>query len=142
MKVYIASKLENYRQVQAVRNALRNAGHVITYDWTEHGPAILRGIEFLKEVAENERDGVVSADAVVVLLPGGRGTHAELGMACALNIPVMLIADHPNTYFSCDENTCAFYWNSNVQHYVCYAEDLPDFVAGEIDRLLAGEATP
>lgn len=132
MKIYIASKLENYRQVQAVRDALVSAGHSITYDWTQHGSVQGQGIERLREVAENERRGVVSADAVVVLLPGGRGTHAELGMACALNIPVMLMADNPNSFFQPDEYTCAFYWNRNVQHYTCPDEGLPVFVTARI----------
>lgn len=133
MKIYIASKLENYRKVQAVRDALVSAGHSITYDWTLHGSVQGQGIERLKEVAENERRGVVSADAVVVLLPGGRGTHAELGMACALNIPVMLLADRADAYFRPDEYTCAFYWNRNVQHYACPNEQLPGFVAANIE---------
>ncbi len=136
MKIYIASKLENYRQVQAVRDALISAGHSITYDWTLHGSVQGQGVERLKEVAENERRGVVSADAVVVLLPGGRGTHVELGMACALNIPVMLIVDHSMPYFRPDENTCAFYWNRNVCRCACHADDLPRFVAENIEGVM------
>ena len=136
MLIYIASRLENYRQVQAVRDALIQDGHVITYDWTQHNSVAQQGIERLKEVAENERRGVVSADAVVVLLPGGRGTHAELGIACALNIPVMLITDNHRAYFLPDENTCAFYWCRNVQHYVCPLEAMPDFIVANIEGMI------
>ena len=140
-KVYIASKIENFRQVQAVRDALLMAGHIITYDWTRHG-SVVGNLEYLKEVAENEREGVVSADVVIVLLPGGRGTHAELGMANALKIPVMLIADD-DTYFRSDDNTCAFYWNNNVYRHVCHRLDsLSGYIVENIESVAAHEPTP
>jgi nucleoside 2-deoxyribosyltransferase len=138
MKFYIASKLENYRNVQAVRDALIKAGHRITYDWTLHGSVAGQGAKRLREVAGSEMDGVLSADIVIVLLPGGRGTHAELGMAIAWDIPVMLIADKSNTYFNLDKNTCAFYWNKNVQQCICLdAEALPGFVVDNIKHVAA-----
>ena len=37
MKFYIASKLENYKQVQYLAGKLKDAGWVHTYDWTLHG---------------------------------------------------------------------------------------------------------
>lgn len=115
MKIYIASKLENHLLVQRVRNALQAEGHTITYDWTLHCSVKGQGETRLQEVASAELDGVRSADLVVVILPGGRGTHAELGAANALNKPVLLFSPDPWPFRS-NEATCAFYWNKNVQH--------------------------
>ncbi len=113
MKIYIASGLENFKQVQALRDALLADGHEISYDWSVHGSAQGQGDERLREVAQNELDGVYNADVVVVLLPGGRGTHAELGAANVLGKPVLIFSDNPKDFLS-TEATCAFYWNANV----------------------------
>ena len=122
MRIYIASALENIEQVQAVRDALIAEGHTITYDWTTHG-AVRDDLARLAEVAGSEVQGVREADLVVVLLPGGRGTHAELGMACALGIPVLLVSSDGAT-FEPGEGTCAFYWARNV----CRAEVSPSWI--------------
>lgn len=114
MKIYIASRLENHPQVKAVRDALVADGHSITYDWTRHGSVQGEGEDRLREVAAAERAGVMTADIVIVLLPGGRGTHAELGIANALGIPVILVSK-TRDMFQADSATCAFYWNDNVR---------------------------
>ncbi|MHB1681500.1 MAG: group-specific protein [Bacilli bacterium] len=90
MKLYLASGLENRSHVQEWRDALTAVGHVITYDWTAHGrvqgPA-------LTDIAWKEiHVGVQEADAVIVLLPGGMGTHTELGAALAWGKVVIVCA--------------------------------------------------
>ncbi len=123
MKIYIASGLQNYKQVQALRDALLADGHEITYDWTLHGSAHGQGEQRLREVAAKEMVGVMTADLVIVLLPGGRGTHAELGAANALYKPVILFSRDEKD-FDADEMTCAFYWNLNVDHFFAKEEPL------------------
>lgn len=115
MKIYIASRLENYLQVQALRDALRADGHTITYDWTLHGSVQGQGEARLREVASNEINGVRDADLVVVLLPGGRGTHAELGAANVLGKPVIIFSTSDESFDAYEASTCAFYWNENVR---------------------------
>ena len=88
MKFYIAGKLENADNVRRVRDALVAAGHVITYDWTVHGnvriaddeAVTLADVERIYDVAQAEIDGVLDAEVVVAMLPGGRGTHVEIGI--------------------------------------------------------------
>ncbi len=131
MKMYIASGLENFKQVQALRDALLADGHEISYDWTVHGSAQGQGDERLREVAQHELDGVRNADVVIVLLPGGRGTHAELGAANVLGKPVLIFSDNPKDFLS-TEATCAFYWNANVYqmhgvHGVLPQDLVPEF---------------
>ena len=121
MKIYIASKLENYEQVRYVRDFLARFGHTLTYDWTLHGSIKETTEQDLTDCANAELQGVRDADIVLVLLPGGRGTHAELGMAIALNKPVY-IWSATHELFTLTDKTCAFYWNNNVLRHVCPIE--------------------
>lgn len=112
MKFYIASRLENWEKVKYVANALKDAGHKQTYDWTTHGSVQGESEERLTEVAENEKEGVATADIVVVVLPGGRGTHVELGIAIGMNKPVLICAESEE-FLLLDDRTCSFYWLPN-----------------------------
>lgn len=114
MKYYIATKLENHRTHNRVRDHLTALGHEITYDWTPHGPVFRSGLDRVREVAELETRGVLDADFVVVLWPSGRGTHVELGMAIAANKPVIFISD-VEAHHEATTETCAFYHHPLVR---------------------------
>lgn len=129
MKFYIASKLENYAQVQALSEKLKAAGWVHTYDWTKHGSAKSTNAETLKSVGQKELEGVSNADVVIVLTPQGRGTHAEFGMAVALNKTVFL-CHSDNTYFKCDDNTSSFYYLPQVIRLIGSTEEIAKTVLG------------
>lgn len=117
MKFYIASKLENAENVKKLAEVLKARGWTHTYDWTVHGSVQKEGEQRLKEVARNELNGVIDADIVIVLLPGGRGTHAELGAASALHKPVFIYACNESVFLQ-NGNECSFYWNDNVKRVV------------------------
>jgi len=125
-KFYIATYLERHADHNLVRDALVAAGHEITYDWTSHGSIKEEGEERLIEVAEAELHGVTEADFVVVLLPGGRGTHAEIGAATGLSIPTYIHSTKPELFTTTDA-TCAFYWPRCVKRSL--NPSLEDFAA-------------
>jgi diacylglycerol kinase family enzyme len=77
MKFYIASGLQNKEVVRDVANQLKEKGHIHTYDWTKNEH--ISTIEELREIGQKEKEAVLEADTVIVLLPGGKGTHIELG---------------------------------------------------------------
>ena len=104
LHIYVATGLEHAHRARLVGCALRAAGHHITYDWTTHGSVQGEGSERLAEVAQAERDGVAVADLVIAILPGGRGTHVEIGMALGYGIPVALLIQN-----GCYDAECAFY---------------------------------
>lgn len=104
LHVYVATGLEHAHRARLVGYALRAAGHKITYDWTTHGSVQGEGFQRLAEVAQAERDGVAVADLVIAILPGGRGTHVEIGMALGYGIPVALLIED-----GCYDAECAFY---------------------------------
>jgi len=106
VKVYIASGLENAPAVKALMADVLAAGHTITYNWTEHGSVQDQGPTRMTAVAMSEIDGVRAADVVVVLLPGGKGTHVEMGIALALEKRIIVVGDRRNPT---DGRECAFY---------------------------------
>jgi nucleoside 2-deoxyribosyltransferase len=108
LRYYIATKLENHAQHNKVRDVLNAMGHQITYDWTSHGPVWTSGIGRIREVSILETNGVLDADVVVILWPGGRGTHVELGMAIAARKPVIFMSTNLEHHIASPE-TCAFY---------------------------------
>ena len=86
MRLYVAAKWEDRPNARRWMDMLERAGHTITYDWT-HAEQMSR------EQAEKDRDGVLSADAVVVVAERDLrycGTVCEMGMALAKGIPVYL----------------------------------------------------
>lgn len=111
-RYYIASSLDNIEDVKLLHDLLQNTfGWTCTYDWTMHGSAP----DKVEEVAIKEREGVESADFLIVLLPGGKGTHWEMGRADRKQA-VYLISDTPEVTFRKVKGTCAFYWLPEVYH--------------------------
>lgn len=118
------------------RDALKILGHEISYDWTLHGSVKSVSIERLREVSVNELKGLSEADFVVVLLPGGNGTHLELGFAIASGKRVFLHSEDP-ALFELGPQTNAFYHHPDVIRLSCPLAD----VATLIHSLLALPAT-
>jgi nucleoside 2-deoxyribosyltransferase len=112
-RVYIATGLERAADHALVKNALARRNIGLTYDWTVHGSVAAQGVERLREVALLEMGGVLEADLVIVLLPGGKGTHAELGMALASGKKVLIHAQDP-WVLDATPATCAFYHHPSV----------------------------
>lgn len=123
MKIYIATSLEKAKDHNQIRDALLKQDISLTYDWTSHGSVKNTTLERLNEVATNELSGIAEADALVVLLPGGHGTHTELGFALGAGIPVILHATDER-YFVPGPETCAFYHHDQVEHVVCGYNDV------------------
>lgn len=125
MRIYVAGKLENAARIQEVQRALEKQGHVISYDWTTHGSIGHEGMERVAQVAENERRGVMTADLVIVILPGGRGTHAELGMAIGYGVAAVVWSEDPAMFQCTEEGTpCAFYFARKVNRINCSFQEL------------------
>lgn len=108
MKFYLASGLDNVESARFFRDGLVRDGHEQTYDWTQHGAVAAHGIERIREVAAAEMHGVECADFVVVVLPGWRGTHFEMGAAHALGKPIFVYAPR-FSLVDAHPDTCAFY---------------------------------
>lgn len=100
MKVYVASKAENYPEVRLVMRALEDAGHTITHDWTvqvETAGPMPQNIVYRRECAHQDEQGVRECDVFVLIMHKGvTGALIEFGMALALDKRVFIIADLEN----------------------------------------------
>ena len=112
-QAYIASGLANASKARDVRRVLENCGWGLTYDWTQHGLIEAKYIRPLFAVAET--NGVRRADVLITVLPGGRGTHTELGIALGLSKPVILYAPDPGLLEG-NHGACLFYFHPLVYH--------------------------
>lgn len=131
MKFYIGSGLCNAELVNDYSRALEENGWEHTYNWTKHINGTIT-TEALTSYAEAERQGIAEADVVIILLPAGRGSHIELGMAIALQKMIFLCS--------------ALQEEFNLEHTVSFYE-LPGIVklagtvgenVGRITQLCAG----
>ncbi len=123
MKFYIATSLARAKDHNIVRDALVEQGHTLTYDWTTHGSVKCTTTENLKRVSQNELNGIKGADILIVLIPGGHGTHVELGAALASNKKIILLSQDKKYFLPC-EDTCAFYHDPNCKHIVSSLSNL------------------
>lgn len=106
MKFYLSSGFENRKHVAKIAGLLEANQHEITFAWWEVEQwrdvrhAIITGMKEIKAVRD--------ADAVLTFLPGGKGTHVELGVALAHKKPVVIFsADRAQLEFA--EQSCPFY---------------------------------
>lgn len=113
IRYYIATALERAEDHRRLSDALNARGWTCTYDWTAHGSVQGQGAARMAEVAEAEMRGVIGADVVIVLLPGGRGTHAEMGIAIGAGIPVVLVGD-ASARLGADGREFSFYYAPGV----------------------------
>lgn len=131
LRFYIASTLANAVEVRALAHKLIEEGHIWTYDWTGHGAVFKdtntreENVEIMRETGRKEIEGVTSADVVIVLLPGGKGTHVELGVALGRFIPVIMTTlDGAHPYYTdgkvlhkeAKNYPCAFWFHKDVIH--------------------------
>jgi hypothetical protein len=151
---YIATSLANWERHNQIRDALVAHGHIITHDWTAHSPWVkerstgvsgagaVANVDLIRQAGELDLKGVRDADILVVLLPGGAGTHAELGAGLVMGKRVLLVGTSDQIWGSgTDDYTCAFYHTSGVEHVV--TDDMSaDFLLSVIrGRFLEDEET-
>lgn len=120
MKFYVGSGMKNCELVNYYAKLLKESGWEQTYDWVKNVSDDVSKDDMIK-YASLESQGIVDADVVIVLLPGGRGAHIELGMAMALNKKIFLCSTTEEEFSI--ENTVAFYELPKIIQLVGNAED-------------------
>lgn len=120
MKFYLASSFQNKQAVNYVSEKLIEAGYVHTYDWTRNDRAST--LEELKVIGEAEKNAILASDVVIVLLPGGKGSHIELGIALGRGKKIFLYsADERVNDF---DTTSTFYHLSEVEQVIGTLDEL------------------
>ncbi|CAG9622490.1 group-specific protein [Sutcliffiella rhizosphaerae] len=119
-KFYIASSFQNIDMVREVSDILRQQGYVQTYDWTQNERAAT--LKELKRIGELEKEAVIEADFVIVLLPAGKGSHIEFGIALGHNKRIYLYSTNDDV--NNPETTSTFYHLDNVVKVIGTVDDL------------------
>lgn len=111
MNFYVASSFQNKEVVRTVSHQLKQLGWHHTYDWTQNERA--NSIEALRIIGILEKQAISDSDVVVVILPGGKGTHIEIGLAIAWQKRTFLYS--PNLDAMDMQTTSTFYHLPEVQ---------------------------
>lgn len=120
MKFYVGSGMKNCELVNYYAKLLKENGWEQTHDWVKNVSDDISKDDMIK-YASLESQGIVDADVVIMLLPGGRGAHIELGMAMALNKKIFLCSTTKEEFSI--ENTVAFYELPKITQLVGNADD-------------------
>jgi nucleoside 2-deoxyribosyltransferase len=123
-RFYLATRKDYSKRAEPLLEALKAQGWERTFEWTAQDEASTDGYG---EVAEKELAGVRDADVLIVLLPGGYGTHVEIGAALALGKPVILHSPDQKTL----ENPypCVFHYHPGVKLLVSERPDIAAVLA-------------
>lgn len=127
MKFYVASSFKNKDRVRYVSEQLRNKGYIHTYDWTANERA--SSLKGLQEIGQKEKEAVMEADVLIVILPAGKGSHIEYGIALGLGKTIVLYSEDEQV--NDFETTSTFYHLSEVEKCV---GNLDELVASVIAR--------
>ncbi|MCU9613165.1 group-specific protein [Caldibacillus lycopersici] len=119
-KFYVASSFKNIDKVRYVSNELISKGYIQTYDWTQNERAST--VEELKEIGQQERNAVLEADFIIVLLPAGKGSHIEFGIALGQGKRIYLYS--PNDEINKFETTSTFYHLSEIEKCIGPMDEL------------------
>ncbi|MEI2663068.1 nucleoside 2-deoxyribosyltransferase [Rossellomorea sp. LJF3] len=124
MKFYIGSSFANKELVRHVSDRLEQKGYIHTYDWTRNDRAST--VKDLQYIGQNEKDAITESDVVVIILPGGKGSHVELGIALGLGKRIILYS--PNDEVHDLANTTTFYHLPEVKKCSGRIEELLEYV--------------
>lgn len=131
-RFYVASSFRNVVNVRYVAQTLESKGYVNTYDWIQNASARDVGTVALGDlcsIGQHERDAVMAADVVVILLPGGKGTHVELGIAIAQGRRTILYS--PEEVINNLETTSTFYHLPELEKCHGTLDDLIAMIVGQ-----------
>src|SRR5260370_31106916 len=121
---YVSSRKDRSREADALSEKLQARGWKRTYKWTAlYG----EGPDGHAKVALKELEGVRKPDVLIVLLPGGFGTHVEIGAALALGKPVILHSPNRETLET--PYPCVFHHHPSVKRLISETLELEVLLA-------------
>ena len=123
-RFYLSTQKDRNAEAIPLLEALKTRGWDRTFDWA--GREASSDSEYA-DLAVAEIAGIRDADVVIVILPGGRGTHVEIGAALAMGKSIILHA--PNRKVLESPYPCAFHYHPTVK--LLFSEQL------DVERVLA-----
>ena len=123
-RFYLSTRMDRSEEGARISRALKARGWECTFDWTSLQDSESTDLSML---AQTEIEGIRQADVVVVFLPGGFGTHAEIGAAIALGKPVILHS--PSQAVLETPYPCVFHYHPKVRLIVSKEVDVESVLA-------------
>jgi nucleoside 2-deoxyribosyltransferase len=115
-RFYVSTKVGRAAEAAALTAWLQQHGWEPSFDWTAVSKEAAAA-----DIAESEIAGIRDADCVIVLMPGGYGTHAEIGAALALGKRVILHT--PNRQTLETPYPCVFHYHPLVELLISESVD-------------------
>src|SRR5579864_3705034 len=123
-RFYLSTRKDRIAEAVVIMEGLRRHGWEQTFDWADQEQ---KGPKEYGDIALAELAGVRDADVLIVLLPGGFGTHVEIGAALALGKPVILHAPDRKTLET--PYPCVFHYHPGVKLLISEVLELPAVLA-------------
>jgi hypothetical protein len=123
-RFYLATRKDRAAEAVTIVAALKTVGWERTLDWSNLRDNSVTGYS---ETAVAELAAVRAADVLVVLLPGGYGTHVEIGVALALGIKIIIHAPDRRTLET--PYPCVFHYHPNVKVLISDPMDVDAVIA-------------
>lgn len=122
-KFYLSTKKDRSEEGGVISRALVERGWTCTFDWTSLSDSASQDFVTL---ARLEIDGIRKADVVIVLLPGGFGTHVEIGAAIAFDKHIVLHS--PSQGVLETPYPCVFHYHPAIKIIVSEHLDIDDLL--------------
>jgi nucleoside 2-deoxyribosyltransferase len=120
---YVASRVNRSAQADDLSDRLIALGWERTYRWTPEPGQDNVG---RANTATKELNGVREADVFIALLPGGLGTHVEIGAALALGKIVIIHSPDQETLLK--PYRCVFHYHPGVNLLVSDPQEIETLV--------------
>jgi nucleoside 2-deoxyribosyltransferase len=121
---YLSTRKDRLHHAAPLLKALKASGWNQTFAWTDQTSSDAAAYA---EIAKAELGGVHEADVLIVLLPGGFGTHVEIGAALALGKPIIIHAPDRKTLET--PYPCVFHYHPLVTLLVSENVDINSVLA-------------
>ena len=125
MRFYIAADNNSADRAKELSTVLGRNGHELTYDWMKQAGMNHSSVDAMSDMSFSAVRAIRDAELVVVLLPGGYDTNAELGVAIASrsNKRIILWSETSEVFGTCSD-ACAFCFHPSLERIVCPFEEL------------------
>jgi hypothetical protein len=123
-RFYLSTRMDRLHEGKALSDALVEHGWSCTFNWTALGRF---ASDQFPNVAQAEVEGIREADVLIALLPGGFGTHVEIGVALALGKTIILHAQTQEVLET--PYPCVFHYHPAIRILISKALDVNAFLS-------------
>jgi nucleoside 2-deoxyribosyltransferase len=116
---YLATRKDRESVANEISEALKARGWERTFVWAAQDGV---SADEYRAIAQKELDAIANSDVLIVLLPGGYGTHVEIGAALALGKPVILHAPDQKTLET--PYICVFHYHPGIKLIISDVVDI------------------